>query len=99
MKQNISLEKRDGMECYSLTEHYDDGSSKNLDIEEVENGYVTTIRTEGKDSVTGEWKYNTKKYISKDNPIKRDTDAVEPVKVKDETTDIIDALKKAIGSF
>lgn len=46
----------------------EDGNRETVVVEQVENGYIKTISTEGKNA-DGEWEYNTKKYISETNPM------------------------------
>lgn len=45
----------------------DEKGSKTVRVEQVENGYLICIDTEGKDK-DGNWKYDSKKYISGSNP-------------------------------
>lgn len=45
----------------------DENSSKTVRVEQVENGYIISVDTEGKEK-DGNWKYSSKKYISGTNP-------------------------------
>lgn len=45
----------------------DENGSKTVRVEQVENGYIISIDTDGKDK-KGEWKYERKRYISGTNP-------------------------------
>lgn len=70
-----------------------DGIKKTVRGEEVENGWVITIEKEGnvKDPLneTTEYKYECKKYISKDNPMEKYNEEGKPAAGEpDETQDI-----------
>ena len=45
--------------------------TKEITVEEVENGYLVRVTREGQNE-DGEWEYREKKYISEDNPIEDD---------------------------
>lgn len=47
-------------------------SSKTVEVDQVENGYVISIRTEGKDE-DGNYKYECKRFISEKNPLENET--------------------------
>lgn len=49
----------------------DEKGSKTVRVEQVENGYIICVDTDGKDK-NGEWKYESTKYISSTNPFSED---------------------------
>jgi len=57
-------------------------NSKNVDVEELDNGgFLITLSTEGRDK-NGNWNYKSNKYFSKTNPLDEDPN-------KDETLESI----------
>jgi hypothetical protein len=68
-----SKDERNGKASYSLRESYDDGTSKSINIREVENGWLVCITREYYE-ITGsdkQYKYEEKEYISSENPIEK----------------------------
>lgn len=51
----------------------DENGSKTVRVEQVENGYIISIDTDGKDK-DGNWKYESKRYISGTNPFSEGTE-------------------------
>lgn len=58
-------------------------NNKTIEVEEVSNGFIVSVSKDYK-AEDGEWKYETKKYISKTNPLTKnkemeseDTDVTE----------------------
>lgn len=65
----------------------DENGSKTLRVEQVENGYIISIDTDDKDK-NGDWKYESKKYISRVNPF-----------IKEENIEDESAVIDIAGSF
>ena len=61
-----------------------DDTSKSVSVEECENGFIIEICNEGRKN--GEWHYDSKKYVSKENPLKDE----DEYGMKDE---MLDSLK------
>jgi hypothetical protein len=47
--------------------------TKRIEVEEVENGYVITTEVYGNTGKNKEWKSETKKMISKTNPLEKES--------------------------
>jgi len=54
----------------------EDGSEIRTEVEKIDNGFLTTTTTEGKDA-KGEWKYNTTKTFSETNPLDENEESEE----------------------
>lgn len=65
-----------------------DSVRKYISVNKVENGYIITIDKDVKKE-NGNWEYNSKKYISKDNPIDKSFKEGEN---KKEDIDVIDSI-------
>lgn len=84
---NSSKDERNGKASYSLRESYDDGTSKSINIREVENGWLVCITREYYE-ITGsdkQYKYEEKEYISSVNPIEKKKE--DDSKASDSKTD------------
>ena len=86
MKSNITTPTASSKKEYkkwrkSITK---DDNTKSVSVEECENGFIIEICNEGKKN--GEWYYDTKKYVSKENPLKDE----DEYGMKDE---MLDSLK------
>lgn len=66
-----------------------DELTKSISVEECENGFIIEICEEGK-TAKNDWKYDTKRWISKENPL----DELDLVKEssRDEWKDALEAL-------
>jgi len=62
---------------------------KSIRVEQVENGYIITHERDYKDS-KGKYQYETKKYISKTNPVEKDSDFKEEINEKESLFDSIE---------
>jgi hypothetical protein len=75
-----------------------DGVNKIVRGEEVENGWIITIEKEWKervkssssDALVSDYKHESKKYISKDNPFEKN-------KEKNEMLDMLNSITKSMG--
>ena len=54
---------------------YSDGSYEEITVEKVEGGYIKTVCKNWKDGE--EWKYDTKKSVSVEDPMKEKTSLIE----------------------
>jgi F0F1-type ATP synthase alpha subunit len=66
-----------------------DGESKNIRVREVENGYVIDYEHHYKDK-KGEYQFNEKTYISKENPIKGNKSFTQELNENDSLFDSIE---------
>jgi len=90
---DISSDK-DGKKSITLRESAIDDTSKTVIIKECENGYLITIeRSYYEDTENGKnYKYETKSYISKDNPLES--------KEKEQTSlEVIDSVTNYMKKF
>lgn len=67
------------------------GISKSVEVEEVENGFVITIRKWGREEGSDEYCDECKKYISKTNPLEKKPEISE-AKVKKSITEAMNEI-------
>lgn len=70
--KNYDTSTKNGKTSYNMREEYEDGSSKSVNVREVENGFIVCINKhwyEGEGDKK-EYKYEEKEYISEENPLK-----------------------------
>lgn len=78
MDEKIAMTSGQGQELESTVtikrKEFEDGSSEELRIEQVDGGYIITKETRTKDS-EGCWQWKTEKSVSTENPIKDESSA------------------------
>jgi len=82
MNNNLSVTADEGGKKRFSFSQDKDNVHKRVEVEEVENGWIMTVNKEYtiSEGDKKEWKYECKKYISKNNPLekkkKKDTDDI-----------------------
>lgn len=81
------------MENERMTLSKTDGNkTKEICVEKVENGYITTIDTYGENE-KGEYKSECKKYISTTNPLMKKEEQIEsPMEAHKSMMDLLDGF-------
>lgn len=89
---NINSKSKKEYKRWEKSERIND-YTKTLIVEEVENGYIVSISTDGKNK-KGQWEYDCKKWISEENPLENTT----PVEKKEDTS-LMEAIEQFNESF
>ena len=75
-KAITSANGSDAQVSWSKRVKKEDGSEIRIDVEKINNGFLKTTITEGKDS-KGEWQYKTEKEFSETNPFEENEESEE----------------------
>ena len=67
MDKAIAMEEGQEKTTWEKREEFEDGSSKEVRVEKVSNGFIQTISTRKKEG--DDWKYSDVKSIHQDNPM------------------------------
>jgi hypothetical protein len=97
---NITMKEKDGKKQFSFS-NTEDGIEKTVRGEQVENGWIITIdknwreKSDKYPTGDGEYKYECKKYISKESPLDKMEKNIDK-KNKSENS-ILDTFKQIIN--
>ena len=96
MSEVIGLKGKQEMESWSFSKDTD-GVKKTVSGEEVQNGWIITINKDWKeplDSGGYDYKYESMRYISKDNPV----DKLKKDKKDEDANTVVNLLSEIAGA-